>query len=310
MLLDFSDITGHEKETLFIIGNGFDKAHYLNTSYSDFREWLMQNNHQDYVNMIESIFNYSNKDIFSDESKRASLLWKDFEAALGQINAETAKEYLINTCGDVINNGDNQTESAAMMRQAVKDTSALMLQWAKSISFRTVRKKYNMTADSRYLSFNYTLTLEKLYKIDENKICHIHGSTNEEKIIVGCERDTTRSPGYGEQKERRFFKKINTELDKFNKPVDDIIENNEEFFTSLKDITRVIVLGHSLSDIDLPYIYEVKNNVAPNAHWHFSAYSEKDYSNIKEFIENRLDRTPTYIFSVGIVPDPKINDLI
>ena len=39
---------------LYIIGNGFDLAHDMKTSYEDFHQWLLDNGESSAVNRIES----------------------------------------------------------------------------------------------------------------------------------------------------------------------------------------------------------------------------------------------------------------
>lgn len=41
------------------------------------------------------------------------------------------------------------------------------------------------TDDTRYLTFNYTMTLEERLGIDPRKILHIHGSAEDEQLIFG-----------------------------------------------------------------------------------------------------------------------------
>lgn len=42
--------------TLYIIGNGFDLAHGMKTSYEDFHQWLLDNGEFSTVNRIESLY--------------------------------------------------------------------------------------------------------------------------------------------------------------------------------------------------------------------------------------------------------------
>lgn len=43
-------------ETLVIIGNGFDRAHDIESSYWDFREWLYRNGNMHLVDMMDNFF--------------------------------------------------------------------------------------------------------------------------------------------------------------------------------------------------------------------------------------------------------------
>ena len=60
------------KHSLFIIGNGFDLAHSMETSWGDFYKWLKTTKHFNLINFLEA-----NVGMKTD-------LWKDFEKALGE----------------------------------------------------------------------------------------------------------------------------------------------------------------------------------------------------------------------------------
>lgn len=60
---------------LFIVGNGFDRAHDLPTSYWDFRTFL-ETNYPDFLESFEQHYYIVSND--SEEFKR-NLLWNDFE---------------------------------------------------------------------------------------------------------------------------------------------------------------------------------------------------------------------------------------
>ena len=63
---------------LIILGNGFDLAHGLQTKYSDFRDYIWNNNREFYKQLT--------KYIFEDD------LWNDFENALGSFDDGEIKE--------------------------------------------------------------------------------------------------------------------------------------------------------------------------------------------------------------------------
>ena len=62
-----------------------------------------------------------------------------------------------------------------------------------------------------------------------------------------------------------------------------IIDRHRGFFSSLSDIKKITVIGHSLSDVDMPYLKQIANSLKDrkSTHWEFSYHTEKD----KEFIE-------------------------
>ncbi len=68
------------KHCLQVIGNGFDLAHNMNTSWNGFHKWLVSSGHQTLAHFLES-----NVGLKTD-------LWKDFEKALGEYNIKDIYE--------------------------------------------------------------------------------------------------------------------------------------------------------------------------------------------------------------------------
>ena len=69
---------------LFIIGNGFDAAHGLETSYVDFRNYLESTN-EDFLTKFEEPYGHM------PESRREiveEILWKEFEKNLCNVNED------------------------------------------------------------------------------------------------------------------------------------------------------------------------------------------------------------------------------
>lgn len=311
MLLDIPDIKGHERETLYIIGNGFDKAHNLKTSYYHFYNWLMRNGHKDFVETMEGIAHSDDQKKLKSEKERIKLLWTDFEAALGKIEASTALEWLQKKFGNVYTDSNAKTKAMEEINKTVDNVEPLMKQWAESIDVSKTERIYNLSKESKYLTFNYTLTLEKCYGIKKN-ILHIHGKVkdvnkldeNDEKIVVGCKEDQTRNSIDPDLRRRRVETGLNRQFNRFNKPSDQLMEDGISFFDSLSNITRIVVLGHSLSEIDEKYINQVKLSVDKDAHWHFFTFSAKDRKRVLDVIGYNEDSlTNTYISNVAIMPN-------
>lgn len=60
---------------LYIIGNGFDIHHGINSSYSNFREWMSEN-HPDTMNRVDEIYGSCTEE-----------WWCDFENQLASLDA-------------------------------------------------------------------------------------------------------------------------------------------------------------------------------------------------------------------------------
>jgi hypothetical protein len=63
-----------------------------------------------------------------------------------------------------------------------------------------------------------------------------------------------------------------------------VLKNNRDFFISLKDVSEIIVLGHSYGYVDLPYFKEVKDNIKKSK-WKMAYYSQSDWGNCQTAIE-------------------------
>lgn len=62
------------------------------------------------------------------------------------------------------------------------------------------------------------------------------------------------------------------------KPVSRIINQHKDFFLDLYDIDNIYVLGHSLNDVDMPYIQTIMSSMdyPEECHWHISYFSESE----------------------------------
>ena len=149
---------------------------------------------------------------------------------------------------------------------------------------------------AKFITFNYTETLERLYSIPADRILHIHGKAHSDsKIIVG--HRTTVDPLLGSFVNNNFKGNNNViqnlvDVADLYKPSEAIIEQNSVFFNSLKDIDSVNVIGHSCSDIDKLYFEAIAANVRPDAKWLFCFFDERnDRVNMEQLIDSiPLDR--------------------
>lgn len=278
----------HEKEnreTLFIIGNGFDLHHRILSSYADFYRWLLSNDCSFFVDQLEYIFHRTT----------GIDLWADFENTLGDYNYDS----LYHEYADLYKiDEDHMLRIAAQKEDAtisaiggtLGDIQPIFAEWVASIDIKGVKPDLTLFSESKYITFNYTKTLEEVYGIPTRNILYIHGSvTNHEEIVVGhgnivdpCSvfvEDGT--PFYEENGKTQIIEAMNT----LAKDVKGIMNKHMSFFKSLSNIQHVIVYGHSLSVIDRPYFELIKNSISTNADWKFSKHSQKDNSQIKSLTE-------------------------
>ena len=141
------------------------------------------------------------------------------------------------------------------------------------------------------MTFNYTETLEKVYGIPESNILHIHGSRikKDHKYIIGHNNRRDPNEAYNDEKQLPFLQPAQSNIINWmNDLVKDtkaIIGENPQFFSKLSDTERVVVYGHSLSEIDWPYMKEIVRNIGTNKTWSISYHSEEDSKQIDLFVK-------------------------
>ncbi len=193
---------------LYILGNGFDKAQGMKTSYPEFYQYLMDNT-DDGSPLLQKL----KKDINSEKK-----LWSDMEEAFGQFTSKvnTAKELedLYFELSDnlqkyLLTEEDAFIPSAELEKKFVEDFI-----YPERYLAETDRIQYNdfvktlesdfdtSNLDISVMTFNYTDTLEKLLSWDSTKnmalyldegcrlkkIVHVHGRLND-SIIIGVDNN-------------------------------------------------------------------------------------------------------------------------
>ena len=222
-------------------------------------------------------------------------LWADIETALGEYREEEIFDYC---------KPDEEIDYDHMMRSvaAIEDAPDWLFKpilddflnsftdWVNSIDISQARQQLQLEPQSRYLTFNYTETLEKVYGTPADNILHIHGSrvVKGGAYIMGHNNikpddlyDTLNGELYFEQDTKN---KIIGWMNELHKDTSSIIRHNATFFRSLSGITHVVVIGHSVNEVDWPYFDEVNKNIGPNAQWQFHSHLSEDKERIEAYI--------------------------
>lgn len=263
--------------TLYVIGNGFDLYHELPTSYANFHDFA-----HDELNEFEDFYQTST-DLDSP--------WHDFENSLGQFNWEDLFESHneINVADDDFKMSDVYGLEDFLTEQTdrhVEKISQCFKDWVNQIDISTAKPMLNLEQEALYLTFNYTQTLQSTYKIDDKNIIHIHGSAKSiDAIIFGHGETWVEEPELDENGDSNRYMLSDAEAAAkrpfylLKKPVEENIQSNKKFFDGLTHIKKIIVLGHSLNEIDLPYFKSIANRTN-NAKWALCLYSmdEADFA--------------------------------
>ena len=154
-------------QRLIIIGNGFDRAHNLPTSYSHFMNQLTE----EHAGFYKTICQYIPEDS----------LWASFEEALSELDDEQLQDD--NSCYLLGYGDENWRDSAHhdfqyMIQEALSfaaDIPQYFSEWIRSIDICVlpIMPEHIVDKSNLYLSFNYTDTLEKVYNIPIKNISHI-----------------------------------------------------------------------------------------------------------------------------------------
>ncbi len=278
-LILFPEFHKEAEYTLYIMGNGFDLCHGIKSSYNDFYKWLVRKGQTRLVQLMDVFFN--NKDD----------LWNDIENALGNYD----EEKILDFCTPCIIDYDHPMRYAYQVEDSpdsifepiIDNFIMLYQQWVEDIDICLAKQQFFLSKRSFYLTFNYTNLLELIYHIPVNNILHIHGDRlyNKNYVIGHCNyRDPINAWAEDELLFNcRAYEKIVNRMNNLVKSQSTIIGQYLPFFSSLSQINRVIVVGHSLNNIDMPYFNKIKNSIKDNAKWNISWHTQNDYHKIHSF---------------------------
>lgn len=298
---------------LYIIGNGFDLHHGINSKFSDFRNWL-EDQCPSLLERIEKIYGYCDYDWWGDfENNLASLNAMEFSS---KIAFENEPDLLSEHCDRTWN--DAQIEVENQLDNIYTEIRHQFHDWIKQLNKPQNDRKIKLEYESSiFFTFNYTKTLESLYNISSSNILHIHGCVDEnEQFILGhgkSYKDIEKiNPGpyipeppdnltdkeleqyFEEQAElaEQMHEQLAREaaiagVASQQKPVYSIIENNKNFFKHIKGVQTIHIYGFSFSEIDLPYIEAIIDVVGTeNTNWEISDYAGYNKHKIDKFISN------------------------
>ena len=273
---------------LFIFGNGFDRAHNLPTKYCQFREWLIKKygvcvedeeiDLPDYRTNYKGLEGYDEKQFANffvhliddaDSNSEIEDKWCCFEEDLAKLRWELILDSVEYEYDDENDFDPWKTENKLSIKaQTCGDSNHILRTYFREwITY--INELINEMGDDskkpffqkvfgdsdKYLTFNYTNTLEQLYKI--KNVCHIHGSIAKwEELIFGhCD------PGYPQKDFKEYeynayeiFERIYKGYIKDTKKQ---IERNSEFFNSINGVDEIYLFGLSFGDVDAPYFRHV-----------------------------------------------------
>lgn len=305
-----------DAQTLVIIGNGFDLHHGLNTRYTDFKNYLL-NNDLELLEALENNFGLDrNNDYlwncFEDKLKHCTSIPYDQNVPVSKETAETEISILI---GQIFYIDSN-------LNQRIFDWIS-EIQQNEISSVLSCKEPILMGSDSLFLSYNYTTVLEDCYGISESRIFHIHGKfsqDNPEPLFVGfgdinfdvlevyqkniVPIDTRDGKGlYTMDLKGResglsscFSNENCSQLEYFftnrNKTAFlsnvDLYNFNVKILRKLNKVNKVIILGLSLGTSDVLSLKLLRDKLGDDVHWYIGLYSKLSDKSINNFAKIAL----------------------
>ena len=310
-VVDVDNIDTTDDATLIVLGNGFDLMHGVKSSYYSFRDSMGK--HNDLRRTLEEYLDVDD-------------VWWSFEYALSRIDVKRmANSAAVKTSLDFFD-GFHPEESAAGYFAAIDGAADPMYiicselprsfrRWVNSLKWGTDNLPLKKMIHQPYvLCFNYTEFIESEYGVSHDKVCYIHGcrqNKNQPLILGHLEGDSDDMYNFEDdyslgQKnplvqlaQENIVEKITYYDQSLTKHCDEIISRNGEFFDKLENIENIIIIGHSLADVDRDYFREiVRNNIdCQKLNWFFGCYGIGDLRQISSFIEDlKIPKENIYIF--------------
>ena len=298
----------NKMKSLYMIGNGFDVAHGLQTDYWKFRTYLEQK-YPEFLTLLENIYGIQQLDStepwYTKDAQEKwnnnvdKNLWSLFEESLG--NPDIID--MLNSSSCVLDDMDLDGGNIG-----IRDTMDVYWQdkfgfinllqkyakeWIEKIDTSCIFTKKRELLDNDvdyFLNFNYTDVLEHVYRIEN--VTHIHGGvvsvTDITPIMGHCNKSEI-------EKHRQLAKKADDEWDEGGssihnaianfleaifKDTNSIIKYHNEFFKSLNNVDQVIIIGWSAGNVDIPYLLKIKESVRANTKWIVYWYDDAAYKSL------------------------------
>jgi len=256
-----------KKDTLIIIGNGFDIWQDLGTSYAEFQQYYLA--HRDAImrklRIKKRVIRYEDGrsvrvsdveliygDPF-DPRELADEFWGTFETSLADLDAERINLYF-----------GKERRNIREMKKSIRDAGRILREafcsWIASIVIEEKETGYRFGDNCLFINFNYTDTLRKRFQVKEEDEFHIHGEASDKASIVFGHSTHPQLPEEmlyrlgGRFRGLYFIEKVLYDTDKH---VMDNIHLLCMFLAAhhamAEEIRQVYVLGHSMSLPDIEY---------------------------------------------------------
>lgn len=253
--------------TLFVIGNGFDLHFGLKTTTADFEEFLSRQSIEGEMDDALEVLNAYGVD------------WSEYEQSLADMNLnaiemenlefpdymsdrESDRDGVIYQIQEYLNSINNAISSALaeMVDTANEDL--------EDEDISASRPRLFQDGDA-VVSFNYTSTVEVLFDIPYDfPILHIHGyHANNEQLIFGYGEikgnyhrrlEPDEDTDFYENQQRQAIYEFYAGWQKKAK-----LKKLKRFLGNCQGIDQVVVLGHSMGEVDAKYMEVIEKTIRP-----------------------------------------------
>lgn len=225
---------------LYVIGNGFDRYHGANSTYADFRKYLLNRNDfvvkmfelffgpRSILNSFEHFYDYLlclqyGKGLPAPKNTWASkFLWQDFEKHLSELNRERVFDFVDEDLPRLYEEDENFSYAdyfapidrvADIVNQCTFEMQYQFHRWINTVHYeKGFRKRMlDLNLNATFLNFNYTLFLETEYNIPREQILYIHGERRQKfgSLVLGHnveDDDTSFKEWVHKNKNRRRYR--------------------------------------------------------------------------------------------------------
>lgn len=218
---------------ILIIGNGFDIDLGLRTRYSDFA------NSKFWEQLMKNTYSFDHDLLGALNEAKEKEAWFDIEKTMNDYVRSIRSEYLTSNLVDKDMSGFVDVTKA--LSEYLKEEQEARTLETNHYALQVLRLIAEV-GGFEYYTFNYT-SLSSIAKtcgisIDSSHITHVHGSLENDSIILGVLTD----PGNQMHEQYSFMYKDNSRFYMSN--------NMYEDFDNADDI---IFFGHSINGMDFPY---------------------------------------------------------
>lgn len=279
---------------LFVIGNGFDIAHGLDTSFEDFKFYILSNIERHdaksgkfnseklkdlylFLTYAEASYNIDYKTYTEDISKE----WNQFETMLAFTPTfNVNNKFMLN----------NILENGILSKKEIEFLYEVFETWINSISTKAKNKSKIFREEDLLLNFNYTNVIERNYPIiRKNNMEKIHVNYINEKEQLKYGHNENFSKDVDKSKEAI---RVTLFAENLKKSVEQQLMIKSDFFEKIRiaNISEIYFWGFSLSKIDekyIKYIVEISRDSLKNIKLCKHQYTtKKDLNNYKNFVDS------------------------